>query len=47
MVGNYIRGLNSQEFISSVFVSYYFSDIDVFRYLDVLEKITFRDIISI
>ncbi|HHU69880.1 MAG TPA: insulinase family protein [Thermoanaerobacterales bacterium] len=43
MVGNYIRGLNSQEFISSVFVSYYFSDIDVFRYLDVLEKITFRD----
>ncbi len=45
-IGNYVRGLNSPEFIGSVFVSYYFYDIDVFRYLDVLERITFKDILN-
>lgn len=45
-IGNYVKGFNSPEFIASIFISYYFNNIDIMKYIDVLNRITFEDITS-
>ena len=45
-MGNYVRNLNSPEFLSSIFISYFFYGINVFRYLDILEKTSFSNVLN-
>lgn len=44
MKGRYLRGLNSVEGISHLFMSNYFKNVNVFDYMNVYDKITFEDI---
>ncbi|MDI3534283.1 MAG: hypothetical protein PWQ82_648 [Thermosediminibacterales bacterium] len=44
MIGNYIKGFNSPEFIATTFISYHFKNINILQYLEYLNIITFKDV---
>lgn len=44
--GTYIKGFNSPEFIASAFIAYHFKEINILDYPDVLNSITYDDIIK-
>lgn len=44
LYGKYIRRLNSVESISHMFISVYFRKINIFDYLDIYDKISFKDV---
>ncbi len=45
-MGDFIMGLNSIEFIGNNFVDLYFSDFQLLDYLDLLEEISYQDILD-
>lgn len=44
VTGNYIKGFNSLEFISTLFVGNYFKQINVLDFIEILGEITFEDV---
>jgi predicted Zn-dependent peptidase len=45
-LGNFLMGFNSVEFIANNFVDLYFDDFNLLDYLDVLESISFSDLLK-
>lgn len=44
MIGRHLTSFNSTQYIANTFVSYYMKGIELFDYLETLEKITFKEI---
>lgn len=44
LTGQFLRDFNSLEFIANNYLAYYFRDIDMFKYIEILEKLQVEDV---
>ncbi|HOA63927.1 MAG TPA: pitrilysin family protein [Bacilli bacterium] len=44
ILGNFIKSLNYLEYIANSFIYYHFKEVDIFKVLDIIEKLTYNDL---